>query len=74
MNKKIEKKKEEKRSVKGIKHHQRFLQIANLEVSYNSFSNKLKPSPFDVFWQEMYIYCLKWLQLLRCEPQYFIND
>lgn len=64
----------EEKTAKAIKSHQGILQIANIEVSYNSFSNKLKSYPFDVFWQEMYIYCLKWLQLLSSEPQYIIND
>ena len=50
---------EVKKTAKAINGHQRLLQIAHIEVSYNSFSNKLKPYPFDAFWQEMCIYCLK---------------
>ena len=50
---------EVKKTAKAINGHQRLLQIAHIEVSYNSFSNKLKPYPFDASWQEMCIYCLK---------------
>lgn len=40
---------EVKKFAKDIKNHQRLLQIANIEVSYNSFRNKLESEPFDVF-------------------------
>lgn len=59
---------EKEKTAQVSKSHQRILQIASIDVSCNLFSNTLKSFSFNVFWQEMYIYCLKWPRLLSSEP------